>query len=759
MMRHFAAALAALLAPLLAPSDALAGRFNGPLISVVNTDRASYRPGALAAVIVELDNRTGATFGGSVTVTVTSRGNQIATDTQSVPATAAGTGRTLVPFSFVLPNIDLRGYHVHVRAVNEAAATVDTAGSSLEVATDWTRFPRQCFVSNFAPGVDAAAVVRNLNLWKCNALQLYDVNDTHHIPYSDAATWKNLAGADVSAATVRSYLQHARAYGMLSFNYNLIYGVYPQAFTDGSGVKLAWGDFVRDCKPGCAVSDLFRTPAADGGTFPGNWEAPYLAILNPANPDWRAYWIEKQRPLLANFAYDGLQLDTLGNPGEQWDAAGNRIDLGAALVPFTNAAKRALRTRVVLNNVSRWAEADVALRSESDIYYAELHPEFNDTPFFPSVNGAVAQVRKFTTKGINFPGYLQTRKSNNPACISGGGTTPCFFNPASIRYADTTFLAAGAYHMWFADFDRAISNIFVPGGQLGIDPPLMQAMLDIQSFGVAYENLLRDGVFDVAPQEAGAASVTGSTPAMATGTSGTVGEVWMLPKVKAGFQILHMLNYSQANTINWENLDGTQAPPTGFGAHTVKMYYGGTINPSTHKLWLASPDIDHGRAIQLAYTTGFDGVGTFVTTTVPSLLYWNMLWLETTGLTGSDYAINPRAAIPATSYTEASQGISATAGVLGNGAQRRWAKYPQMAFGTTSPSRLLLTVGASVDSSVEVRLDRPDGPLVASGPVAATGGLGSFAQARVPVANATGTRDVFIVFPERVLTLLDFRFE
>ena len=759
MMRHFATVLAALLAPLLAPSDALAGRFNGPLISVVNTDRASYRPGALAAVTVELDNRTGATFGGSVTVTVTSRGNQIATDTQSVPATAAGAGRTLVPFSFVLPSIDLRGYHVHVRAVNEAAATVDTAGSSLEVATDWSRFPRQCFVSNFAPGVNALAVVQNLNLWKCNALQYYDVNDTHQVPYSSAPTWKNLAGADVSAATVRSYLQHARTYGMLSFNYNLIYGVYPQAFTDGSGVKLAWGDFVRDCKPGCAVSDLFRTPAADGGTFPGNWEAPYLAILNPANPGWRAYWIEKQRPLLANFAYDGLQLDTLGNPGEQWDAAGNRIDLGAGLVPFTNAAKRALRTRVVLNNVSRWAENDVALRSEGDIYYSELHPEFNDTPFFPSVNGAVAEVRRFTAKGINFPGYLQTRKSNNPACTSGGGTTPCFFNPASVRYADTTFLASGAYHMWLADFDRAISNIFVPGGQLGIDPPLMQAMLDIQSFGVAYENLLRDGVFDVAPQGAGAASVTASTPAMATGTSGTVGEVWLLPKVKAGFQILHMLNYSQANTINWEDLDGTQAPPAGFGAHTVKMYYTGTVTPGQQRMWLASPDIDRGRAAELAYTLGFDGTGQFVTATVPSLLYWNMVWLETEALTGADYAINPRVAIPATSYTEASQGVSASAGVLGNAAAGRWAKWPQVAFGATSPTRLVLNVGAPEEATVEARLDWPGGPLVASGRVPATGGLGAFATVEMPVTGATGTRDLFLVSAGRVLTMLNWRFQ
>ena len=188
------------------------------------------------------------------------------------------------------------------------------------------------------------------------------------------------------------------------------------------------------------------------------------------------------------------------------------------------------------------------------------------------------------------------------------------------------------------------------------------------------------------------------------------------------------------------------------------MYYSGLVTPGVQRMWVASPDIDHGRALELAYTTGFDGVGTFVTATVPSLLYWNMIWLETAALTGPDYAINPRATVPATGYTEASQGISATAGVLGNGAQRRWAKFPQVAFGATSPERMLLTVGAPADSALEVRLDRPDGPLVAAGPVAATGGLGSFAQVEVPVADATGTRDMFVVFPGRVLTVLDSTF-
>ena len=88
-MRALLSLALAFLAAVLSADPALAGRFDGPLISVVNSDRASYAPGQQATVTVSLDNRTGTSFGGSMVVTVTSRGQAVLTVTRTVPAMAA----------------------------------------------------------------------------------------------------------------------------------------------------------------------------------------------------------------------------------------------------------------------------------------------------------------------------------------------------------------------------------------------------------------------------------------------------------------------------------------------------------------------------------------------------------------------------------------------------------------------------------------------------------------------------------------------
>jgi dextranase len=48
--------------------------------------------------------------------------------------------------------------------------------------------------------------------------------------------------------------------------------------------------------------------------------------------------------------------------------------------------------------------------------------------------------------------------------------------------------------------------------------------------------------------------------------------------------------------------------------------------------------VNHGAPQSLSYAKGSDGTGTYITFTVPSLLYWDMVWLELDSLSTSDYA-------------------------------------------------------------------------------------------------------------------------
>ena len=45
------------------------------------------------------------------------------------------------------PAADWRGYHVDIEARNRSGRTLDDASGAFDVATDWRRFPRYCFMT------------------------------------------------------------------------------------------------------------------------------------------------------------------------------------------------------------------------------------------------------------------------------------------------------------------------------------------------------------------------------------------------------------------------------------------------------------------------------------------------------------------------------------------------------------------------------------------------------------------------------------
>jgi dextranase len=623
-----------LLAGLLIPTPPVLASplLSGPLISAVTTDAQDYIAGQVAHVLVTLVNNTGSPFTGTVAGVMSGRGRVVgATASSSVMALAPEASQT-IDLAFEMPvDLDGHGYMVSISATN-GAATVDTAAAALDLSSDWAIYPRECFVTKFTAGTNTQALVAGLNAWHCNVLQFYDDNFKHHLPYSPNPTWPNLSNTVINRAVLQSYISAAHAKRMAVFDYTLWNGAYPNFLTDGTGVSTSWGMFAKDCAPSCTHASMEGTPSTGGlgALFPAGWAASWLAEMDPTNPAWINYFEAVNAPLLANLGFDGLQIDTLGNPGTVYNFHGSVINLTTALSRFQNAVRSALGTRGVINNVSGWDEADVATNAQEDFYYRETHPEFGDAPYYPSINGLTATIRSYTTKGIDLPIYMDDTYSNTPTCVSGGGSTPCYFNLPGLLYMDATMFAAGAYHVYLADGDRFISNIYVPGAQLLMAPSAMQAEYDYQTFGVAMEKLLRGAVSD------------SSQPAMITsgatgGGTGAAGQVYVLPKIRQGLQILHLLNFSQLPTIADQDTNANQPAPAQLGAIGIKMYYSGTLTGS-NQLWFASPDVNHGAPRSLSYTKGSDATGTFVTFTAPSLLYWDMVWLELDALSASDYA-------------------------------------------------------------------------------------------------------------------------
>lgn len=67
------------------------------------------------------------------------------------------------------------------------------------------------------------------------------------------------------------------------------------------------------------------------------------------------------------------------------------------------------------------------------------------------------------------------------------------------------------------------------------------------------------------------------------------GSVTTYAKQVGDKQVIHLLNFSQANSLSWRDVDGTMPEPALITKAALQMNLPAKVN----KLWVASPDV-HG---------------------------------------------------------------------------------------------------------------------------------------------------------------------
>jgi len=575
------------------------------LIERVTTDKAMYPPGTPVQISIELRNRTGATYDGSITLAFYHLAATVA-DEQSQPVAALGSDVTAIhTYTWTPPPDDFKGYWIEVRALDQGGTNaLDTAATAIDVSSDWKKFPRYGFVSQFGAAVDAADVMAKLNRCHLNGIQFYDWQWQHHRPYSPDERWLDIANRQISRASVTALIDEAHRYNMVAMHYSLAFGAYDTYWQDGSDVKVEWGLFKSSSNPTSEQQDFHP--------LPNGWATSKLYLMNPGNPAWQEYIFAQQKQVFEHFAFDGWHIDTLGKRGDRWDANGKPVDLAATYARFTNNAKAALQKRMLFNAVGGYGQDKIAASADVDFIYTELW-EQDGIRTYADILAQAARARAKSDKALVFPAYM-----NKALAQSGSGNH--FFNEASVRLADAVIFTAGAAHLELGDSEGMLSGEYFPSQPLVMSDTLKLAMQDYYDFLVAYQNLLRDGVSDSSNQVV--------LEGLVTSTEGQQGTAWTLVKTRAGVMIVHLINLTTIPSNEWRDSIGAYPVPGTLTNLALKVYYSGSLREGA-KLSDASPDRDHGKAHELSYATGSDEHRSFVTATLPELQYWEMLWLDT----------------------------------------------------------------------------------------------------------------------------------
>ena len=326
------------------------------VIRDVVMDKSRYLPGERPEVSVTLCSEKDATA--ELTVRATHFGEAVFEETVPVGLTAGEPVTKTV--ALTLPETDFTGYAVEVY-VRQGDAAPDVAMTAAEVASDWSRFPRYGYLTDYTAKSPEAldAVVERLNRFHITGLFFYDVMDRHDRPLAGTveapdAVWQTLARQNASFDTVKGLIDRGHARGMNAYLYNLLFGAYQDYAAQG--VDPSWGLY----------RDREATRQDYHGELPGTWETQRIYLFNPANRFWQDYYLKVTKDALDAFGYDGLQADSLGGRGTLYDAEGNEVDLAQAYVPLLNRLRGELGTKVIFNPVSGYGSDE----GDTDRYFS-----------------------------------------------------------------------------------------------------------------------------------------------------------------------------------------------------------------------------------------------------------------------------------------------------------------------------------------------------------------------------------------------------
>jgi dextranase len=493
------------------------------------------------------------------------------------------------------PLTDFRGYLAEVYSAENGKETIH-ATIGIDVSSDWTKFPRYGFISEFPQmiGDEIDAVIGKLNRYHINGLQFYDWHNKHHQPLpvvndKPANVWKDIGNRDIYFGTVENYIASAHNRNMKTMFYNLVYGAWQNAEKDG--VKEEWYIYNDNTKVNQDILQLQSPP------FISN-----LFLLDPANSEWQQYICNENQKVYQHLDFDGYHMDQLGDRGTRYTYNGNQVNLDQTFLPFIEAIKSHHPDKyLVMNAVNQYGQQGIAKSSTGFLYTEVWSPndKYSDLANIIQVNNAFSN----NTKNTVLAAYMNYDLAE----------TPGFFNTPAVLLTDAVIFAFGGAHLELGE--HMLGKEYFPNNNLKMKGDLQAALPDYYDFMVAHQNLLRDGgSFNTVSVK----SIDGKLPV--ENWPASQGSVASVCRKVGNKQVIHLINFKDSKTQEWRDNQEIQAIP----ALVKDAQLAISVSSPVRKIWMASPDVIGGASRGLNFKQSDDQV----IFTLPELKYWSMIVVE-----------------------------------------------------------------------------------------------------------------------------------
>lgn len=497
-------------------------------------------------------------------------------------------------WTWTAPSTDFKGYMVYLSMKGTSNQDSVIASIGVDVSSDWSKFPRYGFLTDYSAlsNQDMDRVLNKLTRFHINGIQYYDWQYKHHWPMGGTAnqpmeSWTEIANKPVYFNTLKYYIDEGHKRNINSMFYNLAFGALEDAQSDG--VQKEWFAY-RDQNHQTIDQHELTKPF-----FKSN-----ILVTNAGNAGWQQYIAQKNSDVYANLNFDGYHVDALGDRGSIYDWDGNWINQQQTFKDFLDAMKNAHpNKKLLMNAVNQHGQLDYILRAPVEFPYTEVWSP-NDS--YENLRNII-EANHFASGGKStvLAAYMNYNKSQSQG----------YFNTHSVLLTDAVIFAYGGAHLELGE--HMLANEYFPNKNLQMQDDLSIAITKYYDFLVAYENLLRDGG-DFENKTISSSQITVDK------LSSAQGKVAGIFKTVNNKQVVHLINLTNANSLDWRDTNGNRAAPNFY--ENVELSYETSAN--IQRVWIASPDIQHGVAQELEFTKN----GNTITFTIPSLKYWNMIVFE-----------------------------------------------------------------------------------------------------------------------------------
>lgn len=626
------------------------------VLASITTDKSRYAPGDTVSLTVDAANKTGtAISGGAVTLYFMTMQTAASAPQAQTLNLGSGASSTLT-FHWTAPSTDYTGYMVSAVATDSSGKALDSINVAVDVSSDWSRFPRYGYMTNNSFGnqglstSQAASIMSSMSNYHIDGLQFYDWQYNHDQPLcgtvsAPCSSWIDDGNQKtVYASAVKDLVNAAHNSNIVAMPYNAIFSAdngaccgAPDYHTQGLGVSPSWGVY-QDTNHSKPLA-FFQ------------WD-----YMDPSNPGWQQYLMGQQNAAIQAFDFDGFHGDTFGDPdtvdynyngqpaGVAGDScttdtdgthsttpvhnvAGSPTWLSGTFPSFLSYAKSALASgKYLMFNPVTYDHAHCeANTSAVDLLYSELWPNDRDQYWdYGSLKTAIDQ--GFSESASASPtgrGKSLTVAAYTDFANGGGGT----FNTPDVLLLDSTLFAGGGSHEELGDNGLMLDYQEYRAGATPMSASLSQSVQNYYDFMTAYENLLRDG--QTATNQT--VAISGQT----VSSQATPGDVWAFTKQDADHEVIQLINMVGQSSNLWQtgacdmcsHITTPHPTPTQLTNVPVKYYFKNTPKA----VMFASPDYNNGTTYSVPFTTGTDSGGSYVSFTVPSLNYWDMVYTSQTG--------------------------------------------------------------------------------------------------------------------------------